>query len=113
MRVRAVLVTGHWDGGGPLSAVLRFTTTTRLVLSALLEDPAREVYGLQLMESTGLQSGTLYVILKRLQGHGWLTARWEERNAKAEGRPLRRYVKLTDEGVRQAREALERRRNRR
>lgn len=59
-----------------MSAVLKLHTATRLVLSALLEDPAREVYGRQLMRSTGLESGTLYVILARLRKHGWLTCRW-------------------------------------
>lgn len=94
-----------------MSAVLKLHTATRLVLSALLEDPAREVYGRQLMRSTGLESGTLYVILARLRKHGWVTCRWEERDPRTAGRPLRRYVKLTEDGARQAREALERRRN--
>lgn len=96
-----------------MTAVVRLTKTTRLVLSALLEDPAKEVYGRELMAATDLQSGTLYTILGRLAEHGWLTFRWEDRDPSAEGRPLRRYVRLTDEGTRQAREALERRRKRR
>jgi DNA-binding PadR family transcriptional regulator len=76
------------------------------VLAALLADPAGEHYGLQLMQQTGLASGTLYPILTRLQKAGWLTARWEDEDPSDAGRPVRRYYQLTAEGAEQARVGL-------
>jgi DNA-binding PadR family transcriptional regulator len=50
----------------------RITKQLVAVLVALLTDPRREWYGLELMEGTGLSSGTLYPILHRLVTDGWL-----------------------------------------
>lgn len=92
-----------------MSAVLRLTTPTRLVLTALLRNPAQEFYGRELMTATGLEGGTLYMILQRLLSHGWLASRWEDVNPSTQGRPPRRYVRLTAEGITKAQEALDRR----
>ncbi|MFI6496881.1 PadR family transcriptional regulator [Nonomuraea typhae] len=93
--------------------VQRLTLPTRLVLTALLREPSGELCGWDLAEATDLHSGTVYTILKRLREYGWLAWRWEERDPEAEGKPLRRYVWLTEHGVSQAKEALDRRRSRR
>jgi PadR family transcriptional regulator, regulatory protein PadR len=85
---------------------VRMTVTVAKVLAALLADPAGEHYGLQLMQQTGIASGTLYPILTRLQNAGWLTARWEDGDPSDAGRPVRRYYQLTAEGAEQARAAL-------
>lgn len=69
------------------------------VLAVLLEDPQAERYGLELMRATGQPSGTLYPILTRLQEAGWLRAAWEEIDPKAQGRPARRYYRLTPQGA--------------
>ena len=88
--------------GGP-----RMTIPTQLVLRALLAEPTQEMYGLQICEQAGLPSGTIHPILARLEeGHGWLTSRWEDINPEEEGRPRRRYYRLTDRGVESARIAL-------
>ncbi len=84
------------------------TIPTQRVLAALLDDPQRELYGLQIGEAAGLRSGTVHPILARLEGYGWLASRWEDIDASAEGRPARRYYKLTAEGVQAARVALAR-----
>jgi len=55
---------------------LRLTVQVQLVLQALLRDPAREIYGLELSEETGLQPGTAYPILLRLEHEGWVASRW-------------------------------------
>jgi len=39
------------------------TIPTQLVLRALLADPAREMYGLQICAGAGLPSGTIHPIL--------------------------------------------------
>jgi DNA-binding PadR family transcriptional regulator len=60
-------------------------------------------YGFEMMEATGLPSGTVYPALRRLERDALITARWEnERIATAEQRPPRRYYRVTKAG----REAL-------
>jgi DNA-binding PadR family transcriptional regulator len=86
----------------------RMTLTTLLVLRELLAEPGREVYGLQVRAATGICSGTLYPILGRLEEKGWTTSRWEDIYPPAEGRPPRRYYRLTELGDREARAALAR-----
>jgi PadR family transcriptional regulator len=87
----------------------RMTLQTQLVLRALLQEPAKEQYGLELCAETGLPSGTVYPIVARLEQAGWLASRWEDPNEHiTEGRPRRRYYRLTDDGAEQARTALTR-----
>lgn len=85
---------------------IKMTVPVAKVLAALLADPTGEHYGLQLMQQTGIASGTLYPVLTRLQNAGWLTARWEDEDPSDAGRPVRRYYQLTAEGAEQARTAL-------
>jgi DNA-binding PadR family transcriptional regulator len=85
---------------------VRITVPTARVLAVLLADPRTDRYGLDLMQATGLPSGTLYPILHRLQEAGWLAAHWEEIDPAEQGRPARRYYRLTPDGVAQARQAL-------
>ena len=84
----------------------RMTLPTQLVLRALLAEPTREMYGLQICSAAGLPSGTIHPILARLQGLGWLESRWEDTVPQEEGRPRRRYYKLTEDGAERARIAL-------
>ncbi len=85
------------------------TLQTQLVLRVILAAPASEHYGLQLCEETGLPSGTIYPIVARLEQLGWVTSNWEDpAEHVTEGRPRRRYYRLTDEGAEQARIALSR-----
>jgi PadR family transcriptional regulator, regulatory protein PadR len=85
---------------------MRITISVAKVLSAFLADPAEDRYGLSLMRATGLRSGTLYPVLQRLQDAGWVRAEWERIDPSAQGRPARRYYRLTPSGVEQARFAL-------
>lgn len=82
------------------------TLPTARVLAALLAEPDAERYGLDLMQATGLASGTLYPILHRLQEAGWLESDWEDADPRAEGRPARRYYRLSPNGVERARQSL-------
>jgi DNA-binding PadR family transcriptional regulator len=84
-------------------AGIRMTSSVLKVVAALLADADTERYGLQLMQDTGLPSGTLYPILVRLERAGWVASRWEETDPAAEGRPARRYYRLTGDGVVDAR----------
>jgi PadR family transcriptional regulator PadR len=84
------------------------TIPTQLVLRALLADPAEERYGVEIGTAAGLPSGTVHPILARLESVGWLTSRWEEIDPRAEGRPARRYYRLTPDGLELAQGALAR-----
>jgi PadR family transcriptional regulator, regulatory protein PadR len=84
----------------------RMTIPTQLVLRTLLAEPTQEMYGLQICSAAGLPSGTIHPILARLQGLGWLESRWEDAVPQEEGRPRRRYYKLTEDGAERARIAL-------
>jgi DNA-binding PadR family transcriptional regulator len=82
------------------------TLQTQLVLRALLEHPTRELYGLEICAAAGLASGTIHPILARLEGLGWLDSRWEDIDPTTEGRPKRRYYRLSSDGAEHARQAL-------
>jgi DNA-binding MarR family transcriptional regulator len=76
----------------------RMTPNTLLLLRALMSEPGRELYGFEVMRATGLPSGTVYPLLTRLEAAGWLAVRDEGTDPKAEGRPARRYYRITDAG---------------
>lgn len=84
------------------------TLTVQLVLRALLAEPGRKLYGFEVIRGTGLASGTIYPILARLEEAGWLEGERETINPQAEGRPPRKYYRLTVEGASEARKAVAR-----
>ena len=75
---------------------MKLTYPTALVLQAL----ARGFhYGFDIMDATGLPSGTVYPILRRLDGEGLLASAWEKQaDAQREQRPPRRYYDITAAG---------------
>ena len=86
----------------------RMTIPTQLVLGTLLEEPGRELYGVEIGAAAGLPSGTVHPILARLEGLGWLESRWEDVDPRREGRPARRYYRLTAAGAQAGQAALAR-----
>jgi DNA-binding PadR family transcriptional regulator len=76
----------------------RFNVTyaTTMVLRALA---AGSRYGFEIADTAGLQTGTVYPALRRLESHGFVTSAWE-REAVARGaqRPARRYYQITRSG---------------
>lgn len=84
------------------------TQTTQAVLRALLEDPAKDLYGLEICGATGLPSGTVHPILARFEALGWLDSAWEQVDPREQGRPRRRYYRLNAKGISLARDALAR-----
>lgn len=85
---------------------LKLTNAVSAVLTCFIADVDAEHYGLELMRDSGLPSGTLYPILARLEAADWVTAAWEEIDSEAEGRPARRYYRLTPDGAAAARTQL-------
>jgi PadR family transcriptional regulator PadR len=64
-------------------------------------------FGFDIMQITGLTSGTVYPTLDRVEADGYLRSKWEEAaDAHAEGRPARRYFTLTASGAAALRAAL-------
>lgn len=76
----------------------------------MLQALARGVgYGFDIMDFTGLPSGTTYPILRRFEVERLVRSRWEDgRSAAREGRPARRYYELTAAGRKALGAALER-----
>ena len=64
-------------------------------------------FGFDIMNVTGLTSGTVYPALDRLESAGYLRSKWEDADAAhADGRPARRYFTLTASGATALRAAL-------
>ncbi len=56
-------------------------------------------YGFDIMDCTGLPSGTVYPALRRLEESGLVGAEWEqEEKAQLDQRPARKYYSLLDAG---------------
>jgi PadR family transcriptional regulator, regulatory protein PadR len=85
---------------------MKLTYPTALVLQAL----ARGFhFGFDVMDATGLPSGTVYPILRRLDGEGMLTSAWEDvDSARQEQRPPRRYYEITAAGEKVLADAVQR-----
>jgi DNA-binding PadR family transcriptional regulator len=66
-------------------------------------------YGFDLIEQTGLTSGTVYPALERLERLGYARSRWEDAHvAHDQKRPPRRYFEVTAAGKAGLIEALDR-----
>jgi PadR family transcriptional regulator PadR len=86
----------------------RMTGATQRVLRELLDDPTAEKYGLAICKAVGLAPGTVHPILYKFEAIGWLESRFEKIDPSDEGRPRRRYYRLTPDGAEFARDALAR-----
>ncbi len=69
----------------------------------MLDSPADETYGLEVVRASGVPAGSAYAILRRLEDEGLLDARWEQIDEASAGRPPRRYYRLNGDGRRVAR----------
>ncbi|HKY03948.1 MAG TPA: PadR family transcriptional regulator [Blastocatellia bacterium] len=66
-------------------------------------------YGFDVMDMTGLPSGTVYPALRRLEETGFVRSEWEEeRIAQTEQRPARKYYEVTGAGRDALSEAVKR-----
>jgi len=76
---------------------MRITYPTAIVLLAVSRGFR---HGFDIMDASGLKSGTVYPILRRLEDAGMVRARWEPvTDARDAGRPPRRYYQLTGVGA--------------
>jgi len=82
----------------------RMSATQLAVLQAVADGVC---YGFDVIDRTGLPSGTVYPALSRLERDGYLRSSWEaETAAFAAGRPARRYYRVTAAGARALRDAV-------
>jgi len=66
-------------------------------------------YGFDVMDVTGLPSGSVYPALRRMEQAGLVDSKWEKEGlAQNEGRPPRRYYEVTPAGTDALAEALKR-----
>ena len=66
-------------------------------------------YGFDIMDATGLPSGTVYPALRRLKQLGYVDSSWEAREVADEAkRPRRRYYEVSKRGDAALSEALQR-----
>jgi DNA-binding PadR family transcriptional regulator len=66
-------------------------------------------YGFDIMDITGLPSGTVYPALRRLEEVGLVDSKWEKPGiAQRDGRPPRKYYELTPDGEDALAEAVKR-----
>jgi PadR family transcriptional regulator len=76
---------------------------------AVLDAIARRIrHGFDIMDATGLPSGTVYPILGRLERDGYVRSRWEaQTTAFREKRPPRRYYEVTASGAKALAHSIE------
>jgi len=66
-------------------------------------------YGFDIMDISGLPSGTVYPALRRLEETGLVDSKWEKEGiAQRDGRPPRKYYELTPDGKQALADALKR-----
>ena len=84
----------------------RLSHSAALILKAL---SLGYCFGLDVMEISGLPSGTVYPALRRLERDALVESKWEpEEEATAKSRPARRYYKVTKAGKEAALAATQR-----
>ncbi|MBS2963436.1 TniQ family protein [Actinocrinis puniceicyclus] len=93
----------------------RIRPPTLALLRHLLQTPDREFYGLEVHQATGIDMGTLYPLLRKLEHGGWLTSKPEDDDEWRAGAPpgkgpgkRRIYYQLTPDGHRAAQREIER-----
>ncbi len=75
---------------------IRLTHATALILQALATNRR---HGFQIMDATGLPSGTVYPVLRRLERECAVESEWEDDELASEaGRRPRRVYRLTESG---------------
>lgn len=72
------------------------------LLEFLAEKPNEWGYGYDIVRFSGIKSGTLYPLLKRLEAKGLLEAQWQP--PQTPGRPPRHAYRLTKAGLTWVRE---------
>jgi PadR family transcriptional regulator len=80
---------------GKMDKPVRMTYATSMVLQAL---DCGYKHGFDIIEATGLRSGTVYPLLRRFEASKLVRSKWEPVSvARANNRPPRKYYELTSQ----------------
>ena len=85
---------------------LNITPNVARLLRVFLEDVEQSHFGTELTSAARVSAGSLYPALRRMEAAGFIEGQWEDIDPSAEGRPARRYYKLTADGAREAHRQL-------
>ncbi|MFI1382939.1 PadR family transcriptional regulator [Embleya sp. NPDC020886] len=80
-----------------MKAPFKITGATLDVLEALLAH-RDELHGFAIARAAGKATGSVYPILLRLENAGWVESHWETEHPQ-EGRPRRRFYRLSGVGL--------------
>lgn len=69
------------------------------VLGAFADRPGEPLYGYQILKAIDRRGGSLYPLLDRMVTEGLLTAEPEQTNPRGNGRPPRKWYRLTEAGA--------------
>lgn len=75
------------------------------LIATFLASPAGRFYGYELLQASGMKSGSLYPVLGRFEDYGWITGEMQESPG---GRPPRRVYILDPTGADAARAEVDR-----
>ncbi len=79
-----------------MSDSVKLSHTAALILQTIDQGCS---YGFDIMDATGLPSGTVYPALRRMETERLISSQWEsEKKAVAEQRPARKYYRITRAG---------------
>jgi PadR family transcriptional regulator PadR len=79
-----------------MASAAKLSHTAAMILHAV---DVGNRYGLSIMEIAGLPSGTVYPALRRLERDRLVSSHWEsDKVAEKDGRPPRKYYRITGEG---------------
>lgn len=71
---------------------INLTYTSGLILHSI---ETGQSYGFDIIDHTGLPSGTVYPALRRLESGRLIESVWDHKNAEKSGGPPRKYYRLT------------------
>jgi PadR family transcriptional regulator, regulatory protein PadR len=74
---------------------LNLTYASGIVLEAIAQGVS---YGFQIIDETGLASGTVYPALRRLESAGLIRSVWDSRETETSSGPARKHYRLTAAG---------------
>jgi len=81
-----------------MAARLNLTYASAVILEEIADGCA---YGFQVIDTTGLPSGTVYPALRRMEAAGLIEASWDHIGAEKSGGPPRKYYSLNEDGRKQ------------
>jgi len=74
---------------------MNLTYASAVILDVIAQ---RQTYGFEIIDATGLPSGTVYPALRRMESAGLIESGWDHKAAQESGGPPRKYYRLTRNG---------------